>query len=73
MVSTEINNCISKNTDITQEKTMTKLLKWIEKVLCSRQPYSYDLERYISKQQPKTVADVEYYTREYQKRKGYTL
>ena len=52
---------------------MTQLLKWVGKTLFSRQPYGYDLERYIAKQQPKTVADVEYYTREYQKKTGYTL
>jgi len=52
---------------------MTKLLKWVEKALNSRQSYAYDLERYIAKQQPKTVADVEYYAREYQKIKGHML
>jgi len=52
---------------------MTKLLKWIDKVLCSKQPYAYDLERYIAKQQPTSVADVEYYAREYQKIKGHIL
>jgi hypothetical protein len=52
---------------------MTQLLKWVEKTLFSRQPYGYDLERYIAKQQPKSVADVEYYAREYHTKKGYVL
>jgi hypothetical protein len=52
---------------------MTQLLKWIKEILCSRHSYGYDMETYIAKHCPTSVADVEYYAREYQKKKGHTL
>jgi hypothetical protein len=50
---------------------MTQLLNWAKSLFTNAN--LSDLEKYISRQHPTSVADVEFYTREYQKRTGRTL
>ena len=50
---------------------MTQLLNWAKSLFTTSRLSG--LERYIAKQQPTSVADVEFYAREYQKRKVHTL
>lgn len=38
--------------------------------LFTNKPYGEELERYISLRNPKTAADIEHYTKEYERKQG---
>jgi hypothetical protein len=52
---------------------MTQLLKWVEQRLSQgRQPVT-PMEKFINSKNPKSVAEVEYWTKEYQHKIGFPL
>lgn len=50
---------------------MTQLLNWFKTVF-SVTTYGHDLEKFINSKHPTTVMEVEHWTREYDKRSGFT-